>query len=123
MFFKIVVVENFTNFTGKHLSRSLFNKAIGPQNYNFTRNRLQHRGFLVKFLRTPLLTEHLRWLLLTVLGFQLVTLLKKLKRLRQKCFSVNFAKFLRTSFDRTPLDDCFLCLSVNFEKFFRTLYL
>ena len=35
-------------------------------------------------------------------------------------FSVNFAKFLSISFDRTSLDDCFLCLSVNFEKFFRT---
>ena len=29
-------------------------------------------------------------------------------------FSVNFAKFLKTSFD------CFLCLSVNFEKLFRS---
>ena len=34
--------------------------------------------------------------------------------------SVNFAKFLRRSFDRTPPDDCFLCLPVSFEKFFRT---
>ena len=28
---------------------------------------------------------------------------------------MNFAKFLRTSFDRTPPDDCFFCLSVNCE--------
>ena len=35
-------------------------------------------------------------------------------------FSVSFTKFLRTSFDRTPPDDCSLCLSENFEKFFRT---
>ena len=34
-----------------------------------------------------------------------------------RCFSVNFTKFLRTYFDRTSLDDCFLCLSVNFEKY------
>ena len=40
------------------------------------------------------------------------------KRFRQICFSVNFSKFFRTSFDRTSLDDCFLSLSVNFEKFF-----
>ena len=52
------------------------------------------------FLRTPLFTEHLQWLLLTVSGFQPATLLKK--RLQQKRFSVSFAKFLRTSFDRTP---------------------
>ena len=66
-------------------------------------------------------TEHLQWLLRTVLGFQHATLLNN--RLQQRSFSVNFAKFLRTSFDRTPLDDCFLCLSVSFAKFFRTLLL
>ena len=36
------------------------------------------------------------WLFLKVSGFQPATLLKK--RLRKRCFSVNFAKFLRTSF-------------------------
>ena len=66
----------------------------------------------------PCFTEHLQWLLLTVSGFQPATLLKK--RLRQRCFSVNFAKFFRISFDRTPPDDCFLSLSVNFERFFIT---
>ena len=40
------------------------------------------------------------------------------KRFRQICFSVNFSKFFRTSFDRTPLDDSSLSLSVNFEKCF-----
>ena len=71
-----------------------------------------------KFLRTPYFTEgHLQWLFLTVSGFQPATLLKK--RFPQRCFSVNFAKFLRTSFDRAPPDDCFLSISVNF-KFFRT---
>ena len=33
---------------------------------------------------------------------------------------MNFEKFLRASFGRTPTDDCFLSLSVNFVKFFRT---
>ena len=46
------------------------------------------------------------------------TLLKK--RIRQSCFSVNFAKFLRTSFGRRPPDDFFLCLFVNFQKFLGT---
>ena len=45
------------------------------------------------------------------------------KRLRQRCFPVNYAKCLRTSFDRTPPDDWFLCLSVNFEKNFGTCLL
>ena len=31
-------------------------------------------------------------------------------------FFCDLAKFLRTSFDRTPTDDCFSCLFVNFEK-------
>ena len=72
----------------------------------------------VKFLRTPNFTEHLQWLILTVSGFQPATLLKK--NFRQRCFFENFAKFLRTSFDRTPPDDYFVNLSVNFWKFFRT---
>ena len=42
------------------------------------------------------------------------------KEIPAKTFSVNFAKFLRTSFDRALPDDCFLSLSVNFENFFRT---
>ena len=50
----------------------------------------------VSFLRTPCFTENLQWLLLKVSSFQPATLLKN--RLRQKCFSANFAKFLRTSF-------------------------
>ena len=34
-----------------------------------------------------------------------------------KMFSVNFAKFLRTSFCRTPPDGCFLCLPVILRSF------
>ena len=70
-----------------------------------------------QFLRTPCFTEHLQWLLLTVSGFQPAAYLKM--RFWQGCSSVNFTKVLRTSFDRTPADDCLLSLSVNFEKFFR----
>ena len=55
------------------------------------------------FLRTPCLTEHLQWLLLPVSGFEPASLLKK--RLQQKWFSVNFAKFLRTSFLLTEKND------------------
>ena len=66
---------------------------------NFIKKRLQHRLFPVKFtklLRAPCFTEHLQWLLLKVSVFQPATLLKK--RLRNICFAVNLAKFLRTSF-------------------------
>ena len=44
------------------------------------------------------------------------------KSLQQRCFPVNFAKFLRASFDRTHTYHCFLCLSVNFEKFSEHLF-
>ena len=37
-------------------------------------------------------------------------------------FYVNFAKFLRISFERTPRNDCFLSLSMNFEKFSEHLW-
>ena len=74
-----------------------------------------------KFLRTPYFTEYLQWLFLTVSGFQSATSLQK--RFRQRCLSANFAKCLRTSFDRIPPNDCFLSLPVNFKKFFWTYLL
>ena len=53
---KKAVLKNFAKFTEKQLCWSLFlNKIAGL--------RLQHRRFpvnFVKFLRTPLFTEHLR---------------------------------------------------------------
>ena len=45
------VLKNFTNFTGKHVLESLFNKVAGLKAYNFLKNRLQHRCFPVKSLK------------------------------------------------------------------------
>ena len=59
VFCKKGVLRNFAKFTGKHLCQSLF------QACNFIKKGLQHRSFpvkFVKFLRTPFLKEHLRWL-------------------------------------------------------------
>ena len=36
------------------------------------------------------------------------------KRFQQRCFSVSFSKFLRTFFDRTPPDDCYLWILRSF---------
>ena len=44
MFFKIVVLKNFTDFLGKHLCWSFFL-------INFIKNRLQHRCFPMKFTK------------------------------------------------------------------------
>ena len=121
---------------------AFFNKVAGSHNCNFIKKRLLTQVFSSEFCQlfkktyfvedlwtassetpaplsknTPSFTEHLQWLILTFSGFQPATLLKK--RLRHRCFSLDFAKFLRTSSDRTPPDDFFSCLSVNFEKLFR----
>ena len=64
------VLRNFAKFTGKHLCQSLFfNKVTGlrPEACNFIKKETLVQVFPVefaKFLRTPFLTEHLRWLLL-----------------------------------------------------------
>ena len=73
------------------------------------------------FLRTPILTEHLQCLLLTVLGFQPAALYKK--ELQQRRFSMRFAKFLRTSFYGKPPDYYFLCLPVISRSFSGHLFL
>ena len=65
MLFKIDVLKNVVNFTGKHLCWSLF--LIKLQGCNFIKRKLQHRCFPVKFakfLSTPFFTEHLWRLLL-----------------------------------------------------------
>ena len=47
-----------------------------------------------------------KWLVFNkVVGLRPATLLKK--RVWHRCLPVNFAKFLRTFFSRTPPDDCF----------------
>ena len=57
MFFKIGVLKHFTIFTGKQSCR--------PEGLLHRHEKLLHRCFpvnIVKFLRAPFFTEHLRWL-------------------------------------------------------------
>ena len=70
---------------------------------------------LVRLFKNNFFTEHLQWLRRNVSGFQPAASFKK--ELQQRRFSVNFAKFLKTSFYRTPPDDCFLCLPVILRSF------
>ena len=51
MFFKIVVLKIFDNFTRNICVGVFFNKVTGPQACNFLKKKLQHKCFLVKFLR------------------------------------------------------------------------
>ena len=63
-------LRNFAKFSRKHPCQSLFfSKVVGLRPATLLKIRLWHRCFPVnfaKFLRTPLLTEHLRWLLMVV---------------------------------------------------------
>ena len=67
LFRKKGFLENSSKLTGKHLYRSLF--LIKLQAY-FIEKRLRHRSFSVnfaKFLRPPISTKNLWWLLLDIL--------------------------------------------------------
>ena len=76
VFCKKDVHRNFTKFTGKHLCQSLFFNKVAACRVSFLiklqpatllKKKFWHRCFPVNFakiLRTPFLTDHLRWLLL-----------------------------------------------------------
>ena len=70
------VLRNFEKFTGKHLCQSLlFNKVAGLRTVTLLKKRFWCRCFPVnflKFLKTPSITEHLRWLLLKAPVNQLI---------------------------------------------------
>ena len=76
VFCKKGVLRNFEKFTGKHLCQSLlFNKVAGIRPVTLPKERLWRRCFPVnflKFLRTPSVTEHVRWLLLKTPVNQLI---------------------------------------------------
>ena len=70
------VLRNFEKFTGKHLCQILlFNKVAGLRTVTLLKKRFWYRCFPVnfsKFLKTPSITEHLRWLLLKKTVNQLI---------------------------------------------------
>ena len=69
VFCKKGVLRYFAKFIGKHLcQRFVFNKVAGRA-CNFIKKKIWQRFFPVNFeklLRTPFLTEHLWWLLLSI---------------------------------------------------------
>ena len=70
------VLTNFKKFTGKHLCQGLlFNKVAGLRTLTLLKKRFWYRCFPVnfsKFLKTPSITENLRWLLLKTPVNQLI---------------------------------------------------
>ena len=79
--------RNFANFTGKHLWWSLFLIKLQVKTWNFMKKRLHYSCFscfpvkFAKFLRTPFLTEHLRWLILHLRWLLLYFFKKAIKQL------------------------------------------
>ena len=60
------VLRNFAEFTGKHLSQSLFFNKVAGLSLQFYYKGDWHKCFpvnFVKLLRTPFVTEHLWWLI------------------------------------------------------------
>ena len=71
VFCKKGVLRNSEKFTEKDLCQSLFlNKVTGFRPANLFKKKLLHTCFPVNFtifLRTPFITEHLRWMLLRLI--------------------------------------------------------
>ena len=114
MFFEIAVLKNFTNFTGKHLCWIFFKESCRPSKLQLYEKETPTQVFSCKlheiFMNVLLqsISDGCFW------QFQDSSLQLYLK------IDPGFANFLRTSFDRIAVDDCFLFLSVNFEKVFWT---
>ena len=97
-------------------------------NRNISKNRSSHQAIKKGVLRhfTKLARKHLCHSLFfnKVAGLRPATLLKK--RLWHRCFPVNFVKFLRTPFYRTP-DNCFwlffIHLSVIHLRYYSNEYI
>ena len=70
------VLRNFEKVTGKHLCQSLlFNKVTGLRTVTLLKKRFWYRCCPVnfsKFLKTPSITDHVRWLLLKTPVNQLI---------------------------------------------------
>ena len=75
VFYKKIVLNNMSIFTGKYLCCFFFNKNAGLQACNFIKKRLKHRCFpanTTKFLRTPILKNICERMLLGVFPFMSV---------------------------------------------------
>ena len=87
------VLRNFEKFTGKHLCQGLLcNNVAGLRSVTLLKKRFWYRCFPVsfsKFLKTPFITEQLRWLLLETPVNQLI-FREKLVDL-QLCYSRTFS--------------------------------
>ena len=85
--YKKGVLTTFAKFTVKYLCQNLFfNKVAGNRAATLLKKRVCYKYFpvdFVKFLRTPLVSEHLCCLLLTTVNISDVSFWFKFKRLQR----------------------------------------
>ena len=98
-FVKKVLLKNFSKFTGKHLSQSLyFNKVARRRPATLLKKRLWHRCFPVNFaksLRTPSLIEHLR----CCFCMQTIKMTRPLQLHAFLAFNIKYVRVLLTLFE------------------------
>ena len=120
MFCEKSVLENYTKFTGKHLWQSPFLNITAGLGSATLLKKILAQVFFCEFcevFNNTIFTEHLQWLLpqfkkiilhdffskITRLKWSVVTVRHSVcnflkKRLGHRCFPVNFANFLKTTF-------------------------
>ena len=104
------------NFTGKNLCRSL-NKVVALRTVNLLK---RDPCETCEIFKNTLFYWTYQVAASDSFMFPVCNFIKK--RFGQKCLSVNFSKFLRTSFDRTPVNDCFLAkLICEFSEVFQKI--
>ena len=114
MFCEKDVLRNFAKFTGKHLCQSpFFYKVAGIWPATLLKKRFWHRCFPVnfaKFLRMSFLTEHLRWLPLSITDHTVVKLyMDILSVFKLKNITLKYKPALETN--NSSHDDNFLKLN------------
>ena len=138
MFFKIILLKKFVNFTGKHLCWSLLWRSSELQVYwkeTLTRffllwilwivqklfcvEDLWTAGSetLVRLFKNTFFTEHLQWLFLTISGVQPAGLLKK--ALQQRRF-LWVCKIFKNIFLQNTSGWLLFVVNCDIEKFFRS---
>ena len=127
-FVKATTFRRRNFFTEKYMCQCLFfHKVVGLRPTTLLKQRLWHRCFPVdfaKFLRTPIFTEHLRWLLLylvkvtTLLNFSHILGTMKLQQ-----FKVIPKYNYNTKFLTLKIFDTYLISIRDFlsEKFYNIL--
>ena len=118
MFFKMIVLKKFLSSSGVLESSLIKLEALRTPTQLFT-GKFAREIFISEVFKNTLFYRLSPAVASAAFRFPACNFVKKGDS-NKDVFSVNLKKLVRTSFDRTPPDDCFLCLSKSFQRFFRT---